>query len=474
LQDDEDQDRRLGNVPPFFLRGGGDLAEIERYATTVWPEVRGEYNVVRNGIDLRLDHSLTTRYAIEGLPAGAAKAICRLGYTLDDFHSSLFSDPRPGCWVLSLFPDQWVAVYRHNATGALIPFFVRAENAMLNACELSDEQRQAITEDPHMLAAMETLAGEFSYVGQVPEEVCKANLHTILRAIPAGSKIFIILNKEYHGLDDVPEARAAPAVRLNHWIRQESAEFDGVTLVPIADFLRDRSDINPDNYLNRVVYYRIFKYIWKSSFTFDVTHPELQAPAPAPANPASSTRMNLRFSPRVASAIANRCAGQSVYQVDFADLLAEVTKSDETWHSAVPVESDREYSLVEFIGTYLSALFLSPPSDDIIDFASNVVRHFAAARDVDGLVALTNYIFKSLTLSPPAIGDEDFCRWCVEANFKLHVTANLAIHFIRSRGADYYQFSHQIDDFLSNTRRDKFPKRLCFVFTTESYLVDRR
>src|SRR5205823_9343530 len=121
---EQEQDGALErHLPPFFLRGGCDLAAIDHYARMASSEVAGEYNLVRDGIHIRLDHSLLTRYAIEGVPKDAAAAFYRLGYIPDDFNSSLFTRRRPGRWVLSLLADLSVALYRHNATGALIPFF---------------------------------------------------------------------------------------------------------------------------------------------------------------------------------------------------------------------------------------------------------------------------------------------------------------------------------------------------------------
>ena len=131
LTEEQEQDGgRERRSPPFFLRGGCDLAAIDHYARMVASEVAGEYNLVRNGIHIRLDHSLLTRYAIEGVPDDAAAAFYRLGYTSEDFSSSLFAHRRAGRWVLSLLADFWIALYRHNATG----FFFRFSARRVTAC----------------------------------------------------------------------------------------------------------------------------------------------------------------------------------------------------------------------------------------------------------------------------------------------------------------------------------------------------
>jgi FkbH-like protein len=263
--DNEAEEAHPKDAPPFFLRGGCELAAVEHYARMVSPDVRGEYNFVRDGIDFRTNHSLLIRYAIDGLPEGAEDAVYRLGYVPEDFQSALFSDPRPGCWILNVLPDQWVAVYRHNATGALIPFVVAPDKGQPNACELTDAQRRELADNPRALTALETLADEFSYVGRLPETICKANLDAILRAIPEGSKIFIVLNKEYYGSDDIPQMHVASAIRLNGWIRDVAGDYPNVTCVLITDFLESAADATTQSHFHRMVYYRIFTHIYRAA-----------------------------------------------------------------------------------------------------------------------------------------------------------------------------------------------------------------
>ncbi len=96
---------RAKNGAPVSLRGGCDLAILDHYFRVISAEVRGEYNISRNDITLRLDHSLITRYAVNGIPPAAIDAARALGYVPEDFRSPVFSDPRSGCWVMSFLPD---------------------------------------------------------------------------------------------------------------------------------------------------------------------------------------------------------------------------------------------------------------------------------------------------------------------------------------------------------------------------------
>jgi len=262
LADEQEQDGAPErHSPPFFLRGGCDLAAIDHYARMVSSEVTGEYNLVRDGIHIRLDHSLLTRYAIEGVPQQAAAPFYRLGYIPDDFSSSLFARRRSGRWVLSLLADLWVALYRHNATGALIPFLGAPGNGLLNVLELPDTERQKIAANPSIAAALDTLAREFSYVGRIPETVFKANLEAILQAIPDGSQAFVILHKEFFGQDDTPATRAKAGIEFNRWMRHVAEGFPDATCLSMTDFVESRADIHPDNHFHRLVYYRVFEHI---------------------------------------------------------------------------------------------------------------------------------------------------------------------------------------------------------------------
>jgi len=134
-------------------------------------------------------------------------------------------------------------------------------NGLLNLLELSDTERQKIVANPSIRVALETLAGEFSYVGRIPEPVFKANIEAILRAIPDGSETFVILHKEFFGQDDRPETRAKAAIQFNRCMRDVAEGFPGVTCLSMADFVESRADIHPDNHFHRLVYYRVFEHI---------------------------------------------------------------------------------------------------------------------------------------------------------------------------------------------------------------------
>ena len=126
---------------------------------------------------------------------------------------------------------------------------------------MSDTERQKLAANPAILAALETLAQEFSYVGRIPEADFKANLEAILRAIPDGSQTFVVLHKEFFGQDDMPGARSKPAIQFNRWMRDVVDGFPQAACLSMADFVESRADIHPDNHFHRLVYYRVFEHI---------------------------------------------------------------------------------------------------------------------------------------------------------------------------------------------------------------------
>src|SRR5262249_22907977 len=54
-------------VSTVFMRGGCDLRALEHYLGQISERVVDELNLVRDGLMIRIDHSLVLRHAIEGL-----------------------------------------------------------------------------------------------------------------------------------------------------------------------------------------------------------------------------------------------------------------------------------------------------------------------------------------------------------------------------------------------------------------------
>jgi SAM-dependent methyltransferase len=178
-------------------------------------------------------------------------------------------------------------------------------------------------------------------------------------------------------------------------------------------------------------------------------------------------RMTLRVAPDIASVIARRC-DRPLWEIDFEGILTDLWTPDSSAHRIL-TDLDRKYSIPEFIGTYLSALFLPNDPEDLVRFGTAIIDMCGAKRDVASLVGLTNYVFKRLTVHPLGIGNPAFFHRCAAVNFRLHAAANLAIHAMRAAQPEYYDFSREIDAFVRSIPEDQLAKRVCLVFLTANY-----
>jgi hypothetical protein len=232
---------------------------LYHYARMISHDVRGEYNLVRDGIDLRIDHSLIARYAIEGISPEATRAFRKLGYADEDFESKLFRERPSGVWVLSFMPDFWVPLYRHKETGVSIPFVCLDAQ---NPTAIPADERPARIKNKALLPAISALSRDYEFLGLMGEHDTKKNLVSVLKQIPSDSVIFLILNKEYYGQYDVPEAARVPTINANRWSREAAKLFPNTKVLSMSDFVRAPSDFLPNNnHFDRMVYFRLFNRI---------------------------------------------------------------------------------------------------------------------------------------------------------------------------------------------------------------------
>ena len=256
---------QLSKVPGIYLRGGCDMNILDHYSRMISDDVRGEYNLVRDGIDIRIDHSIIARYAIEGINPDAVRAFRELGYTDDDFDSKLLRERPSGAWMLSFTPDFWVPLYRHKATGVSIPFVCLDAK---DPTAIPAGERSARIKNKALLPAIDALSRDYEFQGLVDEHEMKRSLLSVLKQIPSNSPIFLILNKEFHGQYDIVKAAALPTINVNRGSREVAALFPNATVVPMADFISGPADISPNNnHFDRMVYFKLFNHIKESFHT---------------------------------------------------------------------------------------------------------------------------------------------------------------------------------------------------------------
>jgi FkbH-like protein len=255
--------QKTGALPPIFLRGGCDLMILEHYFRMVTDEVQAEYSFNRNGIDIRIDHSLFARFSLEGVAGPLVEDFRALGYEPGDFRSTVLeAGPRglDGCRIFSFLPDTWVAVYRSNTTDVLVPFVLDATNGQRDATALTPEEVVASNNSAQAATAVEFLKETCTYVGLLGETDFKDIFQRVLRSVPATSPIFVILAKDFYGPVDSPASKAAAAVNQNRWAAEVARELGNVRLIRIETFVDDPGEIQ-GNHFDRAVYFRMFAHI---------------------------------------------------------------------------------------------------------------------------------------------------------------------------------------------------------------------
>jgi FkbH-like protein len=110
---------RSGSVA---ARGGCILWPLVHYFRLTSESVIGEFNTIRDGKILMLDHSVCLRNAIEGVTQEQIAAVAPLGYAAEDFETRFFdhSGDKP-LWILGNWADRTQRVYRHERTGIVVP-----------------------------------------------------------------------------------------------------------------------------------------------------------------------------------------------------------------------------------------------------------------------------------------------------------------------------------------------------------------
>ncbi len=228
-------------------RGGCVLAPLLHYFAAGARETIGEYNTVRQGNVIRLDHSLCFRHALDGLSGEALQAVMLLGYEAQDFRSRYFdhAGPHP-LWVFSNWADLGCPIYRHRATGTRIPY--------------KPPKPRPVKTDA-MLRVETNLAAHFVDDGVIEEAEFRDNLRAVFGRVPAHGRMFVLL-----ALDTVLKEGRVKKIgkRLiqNAWTREVAAEFAAVTVLDMADFIGSLTEVKEGSgagHFDRMVYFRVYQ-----------------------------------------------------------------------------------------------------------------------------------------------------------------------------------------------------------------------
>ena len=236
---------------------------LEHYFRMITDEVHAEYSFERNGIAIRIDHSLLARLFLEGVEGHVVEQFRALGYEPADFRSAVLEAGRKGvdgCRIFSFLPDSWVAVYRYNTQNVLVPFVLDPAAGQKDATVLSPEAVVAANSSSQAVTAVSFLRDRCTYVGLLGEAEFKDNFREVIRSVPPSSPIFVILPKDFYGSVDSPNSKAPAAVNLNRWTSEVARDYDNVRLIKMDAFVNDPTEIQ-GNHFHRAVYFKIFSHI---------------------------------------------------------------------------------------------------------------------------------------------------------------------------------------------------------------------
>ncbi|WP_376096996.1 HAD-IIIC family phosphatase [Roseomonas sp. CCTCC AB2023176] len=231
-------------------RGGCVLMPLMHYFGMSSPRIVGEFNIIRDGITVRLDHTLPFRHALEGIPQSAIETFKLLGYREEDFRTDFFAHAgeRP-IYVFSNWADLGAALFRHKATGVVIPFKLPPRGKL---------------QTKTMRHAAFYLKELFEPAPPYGEEEVKENLRAIFSRVPPQGRLFALLAVERHTNASNIERVVPARVRLNRWTTEVAREFPNVTTLRMEDFIQQASDVKEDpgfGHFDRMVYLRVYQDI---------------------------------------------------------------------------------------------------------------------------------------------------------------------------------------------------------------------
>jgi FkbH-like protein len=245
-----------------YARGGCDLHAVTHYFNMVARDVYREFNTTRDGANMRFDHTVFARYALQGLPEPAKAAFAKLGYQDDDYTSLLTQLPQGdnAAWVLSFWADADFALYRDKQTGHSVPLSLDGVQTNQRDMSIVDPDRP---EFAAAAATLRTLQAGFDYTGMIGEADFKENARLILGRAPPRARIFILMANELIRNEDGRMVVPPKKRRLNGWVRDIATDYPNAELVDIRDFILDDPEMKSNNHFDRMVYFRVFQHIMR-------------------------------------------------------------------------------------------------------------------------------------------------------------------------------------------------------------------
>ena len=215
----------------------------------------GEFNTVREGKLIRLDHSLCLKHALVGVTADQAAAVAPLGYRPEDFRTAFFEhEGAKPIWVFSSWVDAGLPVWRHRRTGMTIPFE-------------RPKPEDGGEADPDVEAYV---AAEFERT-RYREAEYRETLEIVFSRIPPHGLMFVLLS-------DTPNPRRQ---EQNRWTFDAAAGRDNIRLLRLTAFAEGDGEIlnSQQTHFDRKVYHRLYEHIIAEARA-SLVRDRLSAPSP--------------------------------------------------------------------------------------------------------------------------------------------------------------------------------------------------
>lgn len=238
-------------ISRVMIRGACTVSPLVHYFKMDASEVVGEFNEVRDGIQLRTDHSLMLRYAIERPSEENMEALQALGFEAADFNSKFFEvSKEPALRILSNWVDWQGVLYRNKRTGLLVPYKVKKIARLGDVAAKSDQHFEDLP--PRAREALRYLRDNFEFAGALSGDEADRTLDIIVDALPQGSPLFVITAPE------TGMGAAARAIELNRRIDALAPRHPNKLVLPIA--IGELGDGEQQGqHFDRSVYLRLYK-----------------------------------------------------------------------------------------------------------------------------------------------------------------------------------------------------------------------
>jgi hypothetical protein len=255
-----------------LARGACDMLALSHYFGMLAGRVVEEFATVRAGQMQQRNHSLIATQAMRGIDPRALEDFAPLGFLPEDFETVLAGElpAGPAIWILGFSIEQPAAVYRHKATGALLPFDV-ADLQTSPAAMMRGTSADGA--DPAVIAH---LREKFEFLGQRPDDRLDRMLQDSLRQIfsRAGSdvRVFVLLANTFRLNSDGNEGIDEVFRHHNGIIAEIAAEFANVELLSPESFMTraELRALEVPSHFHRIVYFRIFRHISRRLTSLDV------------------------------------------------------------------------------------------------------------------------------------------------------------------------------------------------------------